>query len=279
MTEPSSDTELPEREPAPREPAPREPLAHGPSDAPARGVLRHDLRALLRRWPQYVAEMLVVMASILGAFALDRWNDHRKGEREQVTILKVALDELRLDSVDIAFNLRVHREAIRSIDILISQLQGDAPWHDSLAVHFHAALAMPRFVHSTSAFETMKARGMDVVSNEELRRQLIRLYGAEYTNYRVAESELADEITYGLRSIMPGRFREGYAFDEIGKSYRGTMVPWDFEALKRDRLFGYYLGTLRNRTRVFVEFHYRGLQSSVTRVHGLVDSEVRRLSR
>jgi hypothetical protein len=266
MSESSSGAELPEREFLPGE----------PSVAPTTGEVRQRVHHPLSRWPEYLAEMLVVMASIIGAFALDRWNDRRKGDREQVTVLTVALNELRQDSMDIAFNMSVHQDAVRSMDILLGQMRSNAPWHDSLALHFHAALAMPRFVHSTSAFETMKSRGMDLVSNEALRTQMIRLYGAEYANYRVAEAELADDINHGLRTIMPGRFREGFAFNDIGRSYRGTMVPWDFNALKRDRAFEYYLATLRNRTNVFVQFHYDALRASVARVRGLVDQEVRR---
>jgi hypothetical protein len=199
--------------------------------------VRSELRILLRSWPRYLAEILVIVGSILAAFALDSWNDDRSRRREEVAILRSALNELQSDLSDIDYNVRHHEQVIRSMDLVLDQLDSDAPWHDSLAVHFHNALIMPRFVHSTSAYETMQSRGMDIGSDEELRNRLIRLHGAHYANYLTAETEQASEINHGLRAIMPGRFTEGFNYDEVGRTYHGTMVPIDFEALKQDREF------------------------------------------
>lgn len=240
--------------------------------------MRRALRRVIGRWPEYLAEIVVIMASILAAFALDNWNDGRSRKRAEVAILRSALSELSLDLADIDFNVRNHEQAVRSMDLLVETLEGDSSYHDSLAVHFHNALIMPRFVHSRSAFESMQSSGLDIVSNEELRRRLIRLYGAHYTNYQIAESELANEITHGLRSVMPGRFVQGFNYDQIGESYHGTLVPTNFEALKKDPEFLYYLRTLRNRTRVFVAFFYRGLRNDVTSSHDLIEKELGRLA-
>lgn len=240
--------------------------------------MRRALRRVIGRWPEYLAEIIVVMASILAAFALDNWNDGRSRKRVEIAILQSARSELSLDLADIDFNVRNHDQAVRSLDLLVEYLESDSPYHDSLAVHFHNALIMPRFVHSRSAFESMQSSGLDIVSNEELRRRLIRLYGAHYANYQIAETELANEINHGLRSVMPGRFVEGFGFDQIGKSYHGRMVPTDFDALKKDREFLYFMRTLRNRTRVFLSFYYRNLRNDVTGSHSLIETELGRLT-
>lgn len=233
------------------------------------------LKSLFKNWPRYVTEVVIIIASVLAAFALDSWNDDRSRAREELAILRSAQNELERDLGDIDYNVEHHEQAIRSMDLIIHHLDGNLPYHDSLAVHFHNGLNMPRFVHSTSAFETMQSRGMDIVSNEELRRQLIRLYGANYANYRTAEAEHASEIAYGIRIIMASRFVEGFNYDEVGQTYHGTMVPLNFEALKHDHEYLYYLRTLRNRTSVLVGFFYRNLRSGVDGVHSLVAEEVR----
>jgi hypothetical protein len=222
---------------------------------------------------------LVIIFSVLAAFWLDSWNDDRSRTREEVAILQSAQIELERDLSDIEYNVRHHEEAVRSIDLILEHLEGGAPYHDSLAVHFHNGLNMPRFVHSTSAFQTMQSRGMDIVANEEIRRRLIRLYGASYANYLIAETEHASEIAYGVRTIMATRFREGFNFDEVGRTYHGTMVPIDFERLRDDQEYLYYLRTLRNRTDVLVNFFYRNLRNGVEEVHGLVAEEVLRRTR
>lgn len=236
--------------------------------------MNRRLQAVAKDWPRYVAEVLVIVGSILAAFALDGWRDDQSRRAEEIAILTTALAEVERDLEDIDYNIRWHELAVGSLDVVIAQLENDAPYHDSLAAHFHNAFNMPRFVHSTGAFETMQSTGMDVVSNEALRRDLIRLYGAFYTNYRTAEAGLADEIAYGLRTIGPGRFVEGFHFTEVGRTYRGRMVPTDFEALKQDREFLYYMKTLRNRTYTFVNFYYRNLRGEVEEMRDLLEEEV-----
>ncbi len=237
-----------------------------------------DSRSLLTKTKKHLAEIVVIIFSILAAFALDNWRDNQLQNREEIAILQTALEELESDLTDIDFNVAVHRQAISSMDIVLDQLKSGVLYNDSLAEHFHNGFSMPRFVHSTSAFETMQSSGMDIVSNEELRRKLIRLYGRSYNNYRTIESEHANEINYGIRTIGPGRFMVGYNFDEVGRSYHGTMVPTNFNALKNDEEFLYYLRTLRNRTNVFVNFFYRNLRSDVEGVHDLLEAEIHRRS-
>ncbi len=236
-------------------------------------------KRLLGLWqdsPRYVAEILVIMVSILAAFALDNWKDNQSRNAEEIAVLTTALREIQSDLSDIDFNVAWHEQAIRSLDLVITQLESGAAYHDSLAAHFHNAFNMPRFVHSTSAFQTMQSQGMDIISNEELRNRLIRVYGATYENYRTAETEHASEIAHGLRTIGPGRFTEGYGFTEVGQSYRGMMVPTDFQRLKRDQEFLYYMKTLRNRTNVFVNFYYRNLRSQVEALRDALQEEISR---
>lgn len=235
------------------------------------------LRLLFRKtWPRYVTEAVVIVTSVLTAFALDSWRERRSREAEEIAILATALEETERDLADIDFNVARHAQAITSLDLVLAQLEANRPYHDSLAAHFHNAFNMPRFVHSTSAFETMQSQGMDIVSNEPLRNRLIRVYGATYANYLTAEAELASEITYGLRTIAPGRFREGYRFTDVGRSYAGRMTPLAFDRLRRDQEFLYFMRTLRNRTDVFVNFHYRNLRSESQQLRDDLTTEITR---
>jgi hypothetical protein len=228
-----------------------------------------------KRWPAYLAELLVIMTVILAAFALENWGRERARDRTVVTLLRSAIGELDADLEDVAFNVRVHEQAIRSMDVVLAHLGTDAPYHDSPATHFHDALDMPRFVHSTGAFESIQAAGLDIIRNDDLRLALLRLDGANCVNDRGAEEEHAAEIVHGLRDIMPTRFVEGVEYDRIGQSYDGTMVPLDYTALARDREFRYYLRTLRNRTDALVRFHDRNLGREIAAVRELVQAELR----
>lgn len=237
---------------------------------------RRTLRAVATQWPRYLVEVVVVVFSILSAFALENWRDDRSRAAEEVTILRAALSGLQSDLDDIDFNTARHQEAVASLDLILAQLETGAPYHDSLAAHFHHGTIMPRFVHSSSAYETLQSRGLDLVSNEEVRDALVRVYGRNYADYLRAEDDLASEVAYGLRHIMSGRFTEGYRFSEVGSSYRGTATPLDFESLRSDSEYLYYLRTLRNRRVGFLGFYLRNLRSSVEGTMARIDAEIDR---
>lgn len=237
---------------------------------------RRTLRAVAAHWPRYLVEVAVVVFSILSAFALENWRDDRSRAAEELTILRAALSGLQSDLDDIDYNTARHREAVASLDLVLAHLETGAPYHDSLAAHFHHGTIMPRFVHSSSAYETLQSRGLDLVSNDEVRNALVRVYGRNYTDYLRAEDDLASEVAYGLRHIMAGRFIEGYGFTEVGSTYRGSTTPLDFEALRSDSEYLYYLRTLRNRRVTFLGFYLRNLRSSVEDTKARVEAEIDR---
>ena len=100
-------------------------------------MVRPEWIRVINRWPEYLVEVIVVMVSILAAFALDNWNDGRARQRVEISILRSAMSELASDLTDIDFNVRNHEQAIRSMDLIVEYLEGDSLYRDSLAVDFH----------------------------------------------------------------------------------------------------------------------------------------------
>ena len=97
------------------------------------------------------------------------------------------------------------------------------------------------FVHSTSSFETLKSKGLDLISNAELRTKLISLYDLFF---QALTEELA-EVQYGMLHILPGRFESGFNYDG---SFAEKMVPLDFESLKKDQEYLYFIKTQQKQS-------------------------------
>jgi hypothetical protein len=51
-------------------------------------------------------------------------------------------------------------------------------------------------------------------------------------------------------------------------------VPLDFESLKKDQEFLYYLKSLKNKTILFVNFSYRNLRSEVVNLIDALQNEI-----
>lgn len=59
--------------------------------------MKRILSILSQKWPEYIIESLVIVASILGAYALDTWNDNRKNQQHEIVILKNLKSDLEED--------------------------------------------------------------------------------------------------------------------------------------------------------------------------------------
>jgi hypothetical protein len=85
-------------------------------------------------------------------------------------------------------------------------------------------------------------------------------------------------VEYNMRHILPSRFESGWNF--AGKStFEGQMVPLDFESLKTDREYIYFIKTQKNRTRSYIGFFYENLRKSVEAMIQDLEVEIKRLDR
>ncbi|MDI1324037.1 MAG: hypothetical protein PSV36_14895 [Algoriphagus sp.] len=237
--------------------------------------MKRILFTLKEKWPEYFLEILVLVIGIYGAFELANYGENRNRKRAELEILKSCKIELIADLKDITINMEDLRKSQLAFDILLEVLENDGRYHDSLSWHFNYTLLPMHFVHSNSSFETLKSKGLDLISNADLRTKLISLYDSQYDLFLQAETEELAEVQYGMRHILPGRFESAFNYDG---TFEGKMVPLDFESLKKDQEYLYFIKTQKNRTRSYQSYFYENLRKSVESVILDLDLEIARLS-
>lgn len=238
--------------------------------------MKRILTTFSQKWPEYLLEILVLVIGIYGAFALDRWGENKVRKNIEIEILKGCQKELLTDLQDIELNMRELSQSLRSIDIIIAAFENDQLYHDSLAFHFNYTLLPMHFVHSTSSFETLKSKGLDIIRNDTLRSQLIRLYDSQYDFFLQGEADELKYVEYNIERLLPGRFEAGWNFG-ASNSFNGEMVPIDYEALKKDPAYLYFIKTQRNRTYSYIEFFYINLKRSVQDMLTALSNELNRI--
>lgn len=237
--------------------------------------MKRILTTLKEKWPEYFLEILVLVIGIYGAFELANYGENRNRKRAELEILKSCKIELIADLKDITINMEDLRKSLLAFDILLEVLENDGRYHDSLSWHFNYTLLPMHFVHSNSSFETLKSKGLDLISNADLRTKLISLYDSQYDLFLQAESEELAEVQYGMRHILPGRFESAFNYDG---TFEGKMVPLDFESLKKDQEYLYFIKTQKNRTRSYQSYFYENLRKSVESMINDLDLEIARQS-
>ncbi|MFY0697963.1 MAG: hypothetical protein JXR11_08945 [Balneola sp.] len=127
-----------------------------------------------------LGEILLVVIGILIALQINNWNETRKMRAIEREILHQFVVELTGDVKTLEQKISNGREHILSSTILIYHLDNKLAYHDSLNHHFDQWLGLDPLSFNTSAFNNLESRGLEIISNNELRNQILHLYTKKY---------------------------------------------------------------------------------------------------
>jgi len=99
---------------------------------------------------------------------------------------------------------------------------------------------------TSGVYETLKSSGFDIISNKEIRDLIILIYD-EFNPYLLSsEHRYIDLIFDAKRSLYNSRFMDSWNGDYKDRSVIGTMKTLNYELLKKDDEYKYFLRTQLN---------------------------------
>ena len=162
---------------------------------------RHIRRSLINQnkmgkyFKYAIGEIILVVIGILIALQINNWNENRKQGLREASVL----DELKqgLESNrDILEKRKLQFKEFQSKSKkLIDHLEAKRTYHDSLDSYFYVPTGNYSFGISYATFENLKSQGLDIISNKDLRLNLVKLYEEEYWLLKDQETKLANAFT------------------------------------------------------------------------------------
>ena len=129
-----------------------------------------------------IGEIVLVVIGILIALQINNWNEQRKNRATEQKLL-IALHEDLLVNIDrLNKDILLEQRTITQADKIIKYLDERKPYDSSLDLIFAEALFSPDITISTSSYESIKFKGIDIIQNELLQRTIINLFDVVYTN-------------------------------------------------------------------------------------------------
>ena len=122
-----------------------------------------------------IGEIALVMIGILLALQVNNWNETRKIKAFEKEILTLIDQNLERDYALLSLERFKTEEAITYTEKLLEQV-ALKNYHDSLNIWMGKIICFERFKSQSSAFEVLKSKGLDIVSNNELQLALISYY-------------------------------------------------------------------------------------------------------
>ena len=175
-----------------------------------------------------IGEIVLVVIGILIALQINNWNENNKARQRE----KVLLIELKSNLETNITNLNSDiKEQIRDVDVinyLIDHLDHKRPFNDSLPSYFAQAETAPDIIFTSSAFETLKSSGLDLISSDKLRQEIVNLFEISYPYLLQGTKRLEDQLWPALVAPL---------YQKYFRQVESGSYPNDYDALLNDKEF------------------------------------------
>ena len=136
--------------------------------------MKKILTTLSQKWPEYLLEMLVITAGILGAFMLNSWNESRLNIAKEAILLQEINTEFRINKAQLEIVVSSHENTLKSINWVRKRYPFDQP-HDSLDYYLQHVFMSYTFNPSNSSVNSLiSSSSFEIVSDLELRKLLVQ---------------------------------------------------------------------------------------------------------
>jgi hypothetical protein len=132
--------------------------------------------SLQRKLRWFAAEFLVVLAGVLAAFAVNAWWEHRQDRIAEQAALHELDNALAADITDLQKDMSEYSRLAHGDSVLIDRFDRRLGYTDSVLPAFDALTIFRTHVANSAPFESLKSRGLALISDDSLRLALIDFY-------------------------------------------------------------------------------------------------------
>lgn len=167
-----------------------------------------------------IGEIALVMIGILLALQVNNWNEERKKQGLEVQTLKEIRTSFKLAVEQLDISARAFGGMEKDLSIVLETLKKTSSIPDTTLPRLRALFGYPTPKFNVSAYENLKNRGIDLISNEELKLSILNIYEVEFYY-------LIEELDNGLE-----------AFSNETLSLQLTYLNLDFTQVNDNYDFG-----------------------------------------
>jgi hypothetical protein len=188
-----------------------------------------------------IGEIILVVIGILIALSINNWNENRKLKGAETKLLQNFKTSIEADTVRINFYIDLFTKVEKTINRIDLHIEKDLPYNSSLNFAFSTAIFWPKI--DQEIFTTVTSSDLNNISNDALKKEITTYYSFANGEFDTSIERYTNYIEDGVRTIFNSRFT---GFGTIPDEEKISMVPNDFEALKQDKEFRYFLKTQQN---------------------------------
>jgi len=191
-----------------------------------------------------IGEIILVVIGILIALSINNWNENRKLQKIEISLIKELRIGLVQDTIKVMSYLSIldiSENAIKNINNAFEK--NELP--DSLNIWFGESMFRTGWDGALAPYETLKSQGITIISNDTLRKKIIGLYETVYPSIISYEkNNFMDDANFkNYCATLFNNIAWAESTEEKGFFKQRKIIPHNIETLKKDKLYKTFLNT------------------------------------
>jgi len=127
-----------------------------------------------------IGEIVLVMIGILLALQVNNWNQDRQvKQKEKQILIELQRDLVSNDSL-LEQEIKLQQTIVNEISTTIEHLKSKKPFNDTISLYLTHISFIERIQFASSAYESLKSIGIDIISSDHLKADIASLFGNEF---------------------------------------------------------------------------------------------------
>ena len=190
--------------------------------------MKRIFNVLAQKWPEYLLEILVITIGILGAFALNSWNQQRLERKEEIEILLSVKKDLQNVIKEFEFLNGIRDSVLTGAEGIFRLTQTDQIEKEEMNGFLGLTMYRPTFNNKMGAINLLFSSGkINLIQSDSIKEKLLALPGA--IDDMVEEEVYATEVfqTQYYPVLAKYIFIQDIVKYAFGTSFFGAIVQED----------------------------------------------------
>tara|TARA_R110002073_G_scaffold139232_2_gene289234 strand:+ start:11447 stop:12145 length:699 start_codon:yes stop_codon:yes gene_type:complete len=183
-----------------------------------------------------IGEIVLVVIGILIALSINNWNENRKLQNEELNLLLEVKSNLEITLNNFRNDTLINTKNILQLRKIEHYIDTDLPYNTELDAAFGMFGQWQSPYPITTAYTTLKTKGLDIISKEYLRNNIVTMYESDFVILHNDYDKGEWGIT-GIANIFLLKHMRS-------KNSKQSARPNDFENLKKHVEFSNILGKI-----------------------------------
>ncbi len=219
-----------------------------------------------------IGEIVLVVVGILLALAINQWNNERNERALEVKILAEIRDNLDFDRFEINEDITLMDSIARSCDTVLVVMAGEDKPTERFAYELTKLRVTPHFDPNMSGYELLVSKGVELVTNDSLRKAISGLYESRYPYYARYEQERIAFVGQNIEPMLLDHVTS-IAKPDVYFLSSAAITDKDFTRLKSHEAFPKLVGAVAVEN-MYVRDRAKRVAAEIKKLSEMIDHEL-----